>query len=136
MRAPRSHGKIIVVRFVPVAQWIERWPPEPKAAVRVRTGAQTSDKCPIKHRQLSSLGSLVFSPGHQKRYSSRQRHCTSFVFNWKFSNHRGLTCIMQFTIPGIYQNMNTRLQFDQTPLYRGATPHLHFGAITSLLLVS
>jgi hypothetical protein len=33
-----EYGKIR--NHAPVAQWIERWPPEPNAAVRSRTGVQ------------------------------------------------------------------------------------------------
>lgn len=30
------------IHCAPVAQWIERWPPEPKASVRVRPGVYQS----------------------------------------------------------------------------------------------
>lgn len=33
-----SHGKILKSIYVPVAQWIEYWPPEPVVRVRISPG--------------------------------------------------------------------------------------------------
>ncbi len=89
--------------FVPIAQWIECWPPEPKTGVRVAVGTPNEGLSKPPKKNLSDTPKIGFWDIFIFKTSEQHR---SYLEKLLFAQYNGLCVLLRFINTSVFKGIH------------------------------